>query len=117
MKEKLSTIEELLQFLPDGEIPSKAFESWCWHKTRTGNRPALDFWLLLNVSLQDPLAYGTKGDKKRKKSIARQESNSVDDFVPTLTADDLANVLKVSKISLKNDWIARKTMKNMKTNL
>ena len=101
-------IEELLQFLPDGEIPSKAFESWCWHKTRTGNRPALDFWLLLNESLQDPLAYAFQGDKKRKKSIARQESNSVDEFVPTLTADDLANVLKAVEISLKNDWIAKK---------
>ena len=61
-------VNELLKLIPHGEESAKAFESWCWYKTRTGNRPALDFWTLLTESLQDPLAYAYQGDKRKKKS-------------------------------------------------
>ena len=100
-------VNELLKLIPHGEESAKAFESWCWYKTRTGNRPALDFWTLLTESLQDPLAYAYQGDKRKKKSKARQDNNSVDDFVPSLTSEDLTNVMKGVEISLTNNWISK----------
>jgi hypothetical protein len=100
-------VNDILSFIPVGEESSKAFESWCWYKTRTGNRPALDFWTLLTESLQDPLAYAYQGDKRKKKSKARQDNKSIDDFVPSLTSEDLTNVLKGVEISLTNNWISK----------
>jgi hypothetical protein len=108
-KETIIELDALLGYTPQDESDTEHFDKWCWHKKPTGGRPALQFWIKLVECMLDPLGYAFGSEITAKKSKSRiGQDLSEEAFVPSLSSDDLNDVMRAVKIHFENLSIAKK---------
>jgi len=108
-EEAIVELDKLLQYTPQTEQATELFDKWCWHKKPTGGRPALQFWVKLIECMLDPLGYAFGSEVKAKKSKSRiGQELSEEAFVPSLSSDDLNDVMRAVRIHFENISIAKK---------
>ena len=120
-EETIVELSKLLEYTPSTEKSTNDFDKWCWHKKPTGGRPALQYWVKLTECMLDPLGYAFGSDIKAKMSNSRIGQELTEEaFVPSLSSDDLNDVMSAVKIHLENSWITKgkqeqnKVKKNLK---